>query len=103
MLDGSADDIPFLTDPEEYQRWSEVCSKEYLDLRDKVKHGKPTFFDSYAATDDAEFFAVMTEYFFVNPKICNTITQNFMRFYRVFVGKTRHRKYLPVKVFAYVQ
>ena len=84
MLDGSADDIPFLTDPEEYQRWSEVCSKEYLELRDKVKHGKPTFFDSYAATDDAEFFAVMNEYFFVNPKICNTITQNFMRFYRVF-------------------
>ena len=64
MLDGSADDIPFLTDPEEYQRWSEVCSKEYLELRDKVKHGKPTFFDSYAATDDAEFFAVMTECFF---------------------------------------
>ena len=43
MLDGSADGIPFLTDPEENQRWSEVCSKEYLELRDKVKYGKPNF------------------------------------------------------------
>jgi hypothetical protein len=43
MLDGSADDIPFLTDPEKYQRWSEVCSKEYLELSDKVKHGNPNF------------------------------------------------------------
>ena len=43
MLDGSADEILFLTDPEENQRWSEVCSKEYLELREKVKHGKPNF------------------------------------------------------------
>ena len=67
MLDGSADGTPPLTTPEEYQRWSEVCSKEYLELCDKVEHGKPTFFDSYAATDEAEFFAVVTECFFSQP------------------------------------
>ena len=33
-----------------------------------MKHGKPTFFDSYAATSEAEFFAVVTEYFFSKPE-----------------------------------
>ncbi len=68
MLDGSADGTPPLTTPEEYQRWSEVCSKEYLELCDKVKHGEPTFFDSYAATNETEFFAVVTEFFFSKPQ-----------------------------------
>jgi MtfA peptidase len=68
MLDGSADGTPLLTTPEEYQRWVEVCSKEYLELCKKVEQGKPTFFDSYAATDEAEFFAVVTEHFFCKPE-----------------------------------
>ena len=68
MLDDSADGTPPLTTPEEYQRWIEVCSKEYLELCDKVEHGKPTFFDSYAATNESEFFAVVTEHFFCKPE-----------------------------------
>jgi len=68
MLDGSADGTPPLTTPEEYERWTDVCSKVYLELCDKVEHGRPTFFDSYAATDEAEFFAVVTEYFFSKPE-----------------------------------
>ena len=68
MLDGSADGTPLLPTPEEYQRWSEVCSKEYLELCERVEHGRPTFFDSYAATDEAEFFAVVTETFFCKPE-----------------------------------
>jgi len=68
MLDGSADGTPPLTTPEEYQRWSEVCSQEYFELCDKVEDGQPTFFDSYAATNEAEFFAVVTENFFSNPE-----------------------------------
>ena len=61
MLDGKADGTPPLTTPEEYQQWSEVCSKEYLELCDKVKQEQPTFFDSYAATNE-------TEYFFSKPE-----------------------------------
>jgi len=33
-----------------------------------VEHGQPTFFDGYAATDEAEFFAVVTENFFCKPE-----------------------------------
>lgn len=68
MLDGSADGTPPLTTPEEYQRWVDVCSKMYLKLCGKVEQDKPTFFDSYAATNEAEFFAVVTEYFFSKPE-----------------------------------
>ncbi len=68
MLDGSADGTPPLTTSVEYQRWIEVCSKEYRELCDKVKYGEPTFFDSYATTNEAEFFAVVTEIFFSKPE-----------------------------------
>lgn len=67
MLDGSADGTPPLTTSEEYQRWIEVCSKEYQYLCEQVDHGEPTFLDSYAATNEGEFFAVATEYFFNKP------------------------------------
>ena len=68
MLDGSADGTPPLATAEEYLRWSEVCSREYLELCNKVERGKPTFFDSYAATNETEFFAVVTEHFFCKPE-----------------------------------
>ena len=68
MLDGKADGTPPLATREEYQLWIDICSKAYLKLRDKVKRSERTFFDSYAATNEAEFFAVATEYFFSNPK-----------------------------------
>ncbi len=68
MLDGSADGTPPLTTPEEYQRWVEVFSKVYLELCDKVEHGQSTFLDSYAVTNEAEFFAVVTENFFSKPE-----------------------------------
>ncbi len=68
MLDGSADGTPPLATTEDYERWREVCSEEYLELCDQVDYGEPTFLDSYAATDETEFFAVATEYFFSNPQ-----------------------------------
>ncbi|PIQ99959.1 MAG: hypothetical protein COV66_10205 [Nitrospinae bacterium CG11_big_fil_rev_8_21_14_0_20_45_15] len=68
MLDGSADGTPLLATHEEYQRWCDVCSEEYLELCAKVERGKPTFFDDYGATNEAEFFAVVTEYFFCKPE-----------------------------------
>jgi len=67
MLDGSADGTPPLASSENYQRWHEVCSRVYLELCDKVEDDRPTFLDSYAATDEAEFFAVATEHFFSQP------------------------------------
>jgi hypothetical protein len=67
MLDGSADGVPPLQTKKEYQRWSEILGKEFNELTDRVQKGNKTWLDAYAALDEAEFFAVMTEYFFDRP------------------------------------
>lgn len=67
MLDGSADGTPPLRNREEYRDWVEVCSQEYLRLKQQAGKGRKSFLDSYGATSEAEFFAVATEQFFDRP------------------------------------
>lgn len=68
MLDGRADGTPQLTSTEQYRRWVEVCEREFLRLRSDAENGKSNFLDSYGATNEAEFFAVITEQFFELPE-----------------------------------
>ena len=68
MQDGAADGTPPLETRQEVRRWVEVCEKEFTELRARVARGKPTFLDAYGATNEAEFFAVATEYFFDKPR-----------------------------------
>jgi Mlc titration factor MtfA (ptsG expression regulator) len=86
MLDGSADGTPPLHGRMEYQRWAEVCSREYLGLRAKAERGQRTFLDAYGGTSEAEFFAVATEQFFDEPIVMRRlhpelygVLQNFYR------------------------
>ena len=67
-LDGLADGTPPLPGREEYRDWVETLSGEYLRLRRDAERGRRTFLDDYAATDEAEFFAVATEQFFDSPR-----------------------------------
>ncbi len=67
MFDGRADGTPLLPNRDTYREWAEVCTRVYFDLRKKMKMGKKTFLNRYAATNEAEFFAVATEYFFNKP------------------------------------
>jgi MtfA peptidase len=67
LLEGHADGTPPLDSPEQYRRWVEVCSKEFLRLRALSHLGKETFLDAYGAVSEAEFFAVVTEQFFDQP------------------------------------
>lgn len=68
MLDGIANGTPPLLNKSDYQKWSEICTQEYTALIKRLQHHKDPFFDSYAATNEAEFFAVITEYFFSKPE-----------------------------------
>lgn len=66
MCNGEADGVPEL--PRELRgRWQKVMAKEYQKLTRSFDRGRRTFLDSYGATDPAEFFAVVTEYFFDVP------------------------------------
>ena len=67
MLDGSADGTPPLADPAQLAQWVEVCSREFKRLRTLSEMGRRTFLDAYGATNEAEFFAVVTEEFFDRP------------------------------------
>lgn len=67
MLDGRADGTPPLHGKAEYKEWIEVFSKNYFLLKEKLADGRKTFLNPYAATNEAEFFAVATEYFFDKP------------------------------------
>lgn len=67
MLDGRADGTPELHGRAEYQRWAQVCSQEYLALREQTARGIHRLLDPYGATNEAEFFAVATELFFDRP------------------------------------
>ena len=67
MLDGEANGTPPLETREQYARWVEVCTREFLRLRAEADAGRDTFLDAYGATNEAEFFAVITEEFFDRP------------------------------------
>ncbi len=69
MLDGMADGTPPLKDRDEYRDWVLTCSREYLRLKNNTEKGKRSFLDPYAATNEAEFFAVATEQFFDQPQL----------------------------------
>jgi Mlc titration factor MtfA (ptsG expression regulator) len=68
MLDSHADGTPPLATHEEIARWQQICERVYLDLRVRAERGKSTFIDEYGATNEAEFFAVVTEHFFEQPR-----------------------------------
>jgi Mlc titration factor MtfA (ptsG expression regulator) len=67
MLDGAADGTPPLVEREQLDEWVAVCSREFLRLQGLAGKGHGTFLDSYAAKNEAEFFAVATEEFFDRP------------------------------------
>lgn len=67
MVDGTIDGTPPLSDRGDRKTWAQVCSEVFLELVDRVDDGKKTFLDEYAATNEAEFFAVATEAYFMQP------------------------------------
>ena len=64
---GALEGAPALPKRSMYAAWERVCRREYEQLVDAAKHGRPSFLDYYGATNPAEFFAVVTEAFFEQP------------------------------------
>ncbi len=67
MEDGLADGAPRLPKPAMYTTWARVLGREYRTLIDSIEHRQRTLLDRYGATNPAEFFAVITEFFFEKP------------------------------------
>ena len=64
---GRANGAPWLGRREGYARWARVLGAEFAALRQRLAMGEAGVIDAYAATDPAEFFAVVSEHFFEQP------------------------------------
>ena len=64
---GSDEGAPELPQRSMYAAWAQVLGSEYERLLDDLKHNHHNVIDAYGATSPAEFFAVVTEAFFVKP------------------------------------
>ena len=65
---GYANGAPGLRSRDHYQRWSRTLSTEFNDLQARLASGQASLFGAYAATNPAEFFAVVSEIFFEQPR-----------------------------------
>ncbi len=68
MEDQTMDGAPGLGTRAAHQEWAHVFWEEYHRMRATLGAGLPTLLDPYAATAPAEFFAVVTEVFFGQPR-----------------------------------
>ena len=64
---GAAEGVPEFDKRSSYIVWARVLTKEYNKLISDIIHHKHPLLNQYGATNPAEFFAVVTEYFFEKP------------------------------------
>jgi MtfA peptidase len=69
ILNGAADGYPPLHRDMDTKLWAREFSTAYEWLRQAIDDGRETRLDSYAGSDPAEFFAVVSETFFTVPEI----------------------------------
>lgn len=85
MANGAVDGLPRLP-PARIEAWAAAFSQAYEDFCRRVDAGEATKLDPYAAESPAEFFAVLSEYFFEWPEplfaAYPAVYEQMQRFYR---------------------
>ena len=64
---GTAEGTPVLPAKASYADWAKIFTMEYQALIHSLEQGGESLLDEYGATNPAEFFAVVTECFFLKP------------------------------------
>jgi len=86
MLNGRANGMPPLHPRMEIDQWTHALSAAFETLQEQVAHKHPTRINAYAATTPAEYFAVVSEYFFTAPSVlrkhCPDVYLQLTQFYR---------------------
>lgn len=65
---GKGDSSPVLRNRSTYIAWARILQTDYMKLRHGVRHRHNRLLSQYGATNPAEFFAVVTESFFEQPR-----------------------------------
>lgn len=68
-MDSGMDGTPILKKNNDYRMWQIVMSKNFLELKKKVKLHQKSDLDQYGSTNEAEFFAVTVEAFFSHSSV----------------------------------
>jgi Mlc titration factor MtfA (ptsG expression regulator) len=86
MKNGSANGRPPLHPGMKPEEWAHDFQAAYDDFCRRVDGGEETQIDPYAAESPAEFFAVLSEYFFESPAVLHqaypAVYRQLQRFYR---------------------
>ncbi len=86
MRNGHVDGLPVLHSGVNVAEWSTAFAAAYADFCRRVEAGEDPEIDPYAAESPAEFFAVLTEYFFEWPEALHAaypaVYEQLRRFYR---------------------
>lgn len=83
MHNGRADGLPPLPAGISVNDWARDFQAAYDAFCDSLDYGQPVRIDDYAGESPAEFFAVLSEAFFLNPKI---VQADFPAVYRLLAG-----------------
>ncbi len=91
MQNGRANGMPPLHPDMPIEQWTHALSTAYEQLTQRLEHHHVTDINPYAGTNPAEFFAVLSEYFFTAPYIiledCPQVYDQLQQYYRL---DTRH-------------
>lgn len=86
MRNGSANGCPPLPPGIAPAEWQDTMQRAFADFERRSAHDANTAIDPYAAENPAEFFAVLSEVFFVEPRLLRDeypeVYALFARFYR---------------------
>ena len=86
VLNGRMNGFPPLHLDMSIPKWTEALNDAYQHLVTRIDHHHSTSIDAYAATSPAEFFAVVSEYFFCSPETLQThfpeVYQQLQLYYR---------------------
>jgi Mlc titration factor MtfA (ptsG expression regulator) len=88
---GRANGAPWLGRRDAYERWAATLNAEYAALHARLSRGETGLIDAYAATDPAEFFAVVSEHFFEQaPALAASHPALYAEFARYYRTDPRH-------------
>ena len=93
---GAENGFPPLHKRQDRRRWTEDFQAAFDRLNDQIDAGRDPSIDPYAATNPAEFFAVLSEYFFRLPEELIHFDAGLYRHLAAFYGQDpRHRRNAP--------
>jgi Mlc titration factor MtfA (ptsG expression regulator) len=93
QADGLADGWPGALAADQEAAWAQVMAQEYQGLRTLVEEGGASVLDPYGATKPTEFFATLTEIFFMRPRLLQEHHSALYDLLKGFYGQDPRRRF----------